>query len=245
MTHPATVVAIPAYNEQGKIGRVIAACQYPPGYEVVVINDGSTDATADEVRAASAQIATPVTIVTHASRQGVGACFQDVFRYALARPTAVIAFLAGNTKDDPQDVVRLVQTLVAGPYDYVQGARYLPGGGHAHTPWQRVIGTRWLHPWLLWCVTGRRLHDTTNGLRIFRAALLADPRIRWDQAWLRGYELEPYLLYYAIRLGYRVGEAPVQKSYPPRALGISKMPLLTGWWRISRALVYLGLHLKR
>lgn len=239
------LVAIPAYNEAGKIGRVIQACRYPSGYEVFIVDDGSTDETADEIRAAQAHTETPVTLRQHASRQGVGACFQTAFRYALGHAVDLVAFLAGNTKDDPQDVVRLVKVLQEGSYDYVQGARHLPGGGCENTPWMRVIGTRWIHPLLFWCATGRWVHDTTNGLRVFRTALLHDARIRWDQAWLRGYELEPYLLYYAVRLGYRVGEVAVKKTYPPKALGVTKIPLLTGWWLLSRALVYLGLRLKR
>lgn len=239
------LVAIPAYNEAGKIGRVIQTCRYPPGYEVVVVDDGSTDATVADIRSAQAHVETPVTVRAHTARQGVGACFQEAFRYALAHAFEFVAFLAGNTKDDPKDVVRLVNVLSEGGYDYVQGARHLPGGGCENTPWLRVIGTRWIHPALFWCVTGRWMHDTTNGLRVFRATLLTDPRIRWDQAWLRGYELEPYLLYYAVRLGYRVGEVAVKKTYPPKALGITKMPALTGWWLMSRALVYLGLRLKR
>jgi len=245
MSTPRVLVAIAVYNEAGKIGRVVSAYHYPTGYEVCVINDGSTDQTATEIHTAQAQITTPVTVFTHVTRQGLGACFQTAIRHALHQAFDLIAFLAGNTKDDPQDVVRLVEALLAGPYDYVQGSRYLPGGSFANTPWLRVMGTRWVHPWLFWCVTGRRLHDTTNGLRVMRTALLRDPRIQWDQAWLRRYEVEQYLLYYAVRLQYRVSEVAVKKIYPPHELGISKIPPLIGWWLMTRALVYLGLRLRR
>ena len=74
--------------------------------------------------------------------------------------------------------------------------------------------------------------------------LLEDPRIALDQSWLDEYELEPYLLFKAIRLGYGFAEVPVTKIYPPRKQGQTKMKPITGWWSILRPLIYLGLGLK-
>jgi dolichol-phosphate mannosyltransferase len=75
--------------------------------------------------------------------------------------------------------------------------------------------------------------------------VLTDPRLDLSPAWLDAYELEPYLYLRAIRLGYRTAEVPVTKIYPPKALGQTKMPPITGWWSILRPLVYVGLGLKR
>jgi dolichol-phosphate mannosyltransferase len=73
--------------------------------------------------------------------------------------------------------------------------------------------------------------------------MLDDPRIRLDQAWLDRYELEPYLLYQAVRCGYRVREVPVTVRYHAR--GTTKMSLFHDSWRLLRPLVYLRLGLKR
>ena len=86
--------------------------------------------------------------------------------------------------------------------------------------------------------------ESTNGFRAFRTALLRDPRIDWRQEWLDRYELEPYLLLKAIRLGYRHGEVPVTKIYPDHQLGYTKMRPFVDWWSILRPIVYLGLGLK-
>ena len=73
--------------------------------------------------------------------------------------------------------------------------------------------------------------------------LLDDPRIRLDQPWLDRYELEPYLLFQAVRSGYRVREVPVTVRYHAR--GTTKMRLMRDGWRILRPIVYLRLGLKR
>ena len=67
----------------------------------------------------------------------------------------------------------------------------------------------------------------------------------WRQSWLDRYELEPYLLLKAIRLGYRHCEVPVTKIYPPHEHGYTKMRPVVDWWSILRPVVYLGLGMKK
>src|SRR5262249_60595777 len=113
--------------------------------------------------------------------------------------------------------------VVAGPADFVQGSRYLGGGGFGNMPRYRVFSTRVLHPFVFSIAARKRVTESTNGFRAFRTALLRDPRIDWRQPWLDRYELEPYLLLKTIRLGYRHCEVPVTKIYPPHEHGYTKM----------------------
>ena len=112
----------------------------------------------------------------------------------------------------------------------------------------RRLATR-LHPLLFSLSVGRRVSESTNGFRAFRRQLLSDPRIVLRQPWLDEYELEPYLYWKAIRLGYRTAEVPVTKRYPDKAAakahGYTKMKPVTGWWSILRPIVLLSLGLKR
>jgi hypothetical protein len=110
-------------------------------------------------------------------------------------------------------------------------------------PHYRKLATR-LHPFLFSIACRRRVSDSTNGFRALRLAMLDDPRIRLDQRWLDGYELEPYLLFRAIRLGYRTAEVPVTKVYPARGLPYTKMKPFSGWWQMLRPIFYLGLGLR-
>jgi dolichol-phosphate mannosyltransferase len=109
----------------------------------------------------------------------------------------------------------------------------------------RVLATRYLHPWVVWLTTGRKLTDTSTGFRAIRTDVFRNPRVNLRQAWLKDYDCEMYILYKAITLGYRVAEAPASKIYPPRALGYTKMPPITGWWKMLRPFFVLRLGLRR
>ena len=78
-----------------------------------------------------------------------------------------------------------------------------------------------------------------------KISLFSDSRINLNQKWLDHYELEPYILFKAIRLGHKVGEVPVTKIYPPKKLGYTKMRPFLGWWSILKPIFYLGLGIKK
>lgn len=228
-----------AFNESQKILRVIERVDRDDVTEFMVFDDGSTDGTAEAVRARGFRVE------RHNGQQGVGASIRDVIRIAQREKFDVVVIMAGNDKDRPQEIPRLLAPIVAGRADFVQGSRYLPGGDFGNMPFYRRIATQCVHPILFSLVTLRRITDSTNGFRAFRVSLFDDSRIFIDESWLDQYELEPYLFFKAIALGYKVTEVPVTKIYPPHAEGYTKMKAVTGWWSILRPLVLLGLHLKR
>jgi len=157
----------------------------------------------------------------------------------------IVVILAGNDKDEPGEITRLLDPISDGSHDFVIGSRYLPGGMcGGDMPGYRRWATR-LHPWLMSRCAGKRLTESTNGFRAFRLALLADPRINLKQRWLDSYGLEVYLLWKVITLGYRHREVPCSKVYPPRALGYTKMKAGIGWWSILRPVFLLGLGIRR
>ena len=112
-------------------------------------------------------------------------------------------------------------------------------------PVYRVMATRVMHPLLFSLAARRRITDSTNGFRAMRLSMFDDARINLDQPWLDKYELEPYVFFKAIRLGYKVKEVPVSKIYPPKHLGYTKMKPITGWWSILRPIFLLGLGLRK
>jgi dolichol-phosphate mannosyltransferase len=228
-----------AHNEATKIGNVVE--RFPPGAvdAIVVVDDASTDETGGVAAARGARI------LRHEQRGGAGAAIRTALRCAVAEGFDVLVVLAGNDKDRPAEIERLLQPIADQRADIVQGSRYLPGSHFGNTPFYRQIATRYVHPLLFSALVGRRFTDTTNGFRAIRLSVLQDREIDLDQAWLNQYELEPYLLFKAVRLGYRVMEVPVTKIYPPHELGYTKMKPITGWWSILRPLFLLGFGLKK
>lgn len=226
-------------NQEREIGPVID--QIDPGdvTEVVVVDDGSMDGTPEVLTRRG------VKVLRNHAQQGVGAALRQLTSYAREQGFDILVTIAGNGKDAPREIPRLLRPIVEEGFDFVQGSRFMEGGRYGNMPSYRWIATRFIHPWFFYLITKRRLTDTTNGFRAFRLSILEDRRIDLGQSWLDHYEMEPYLLYKAVTLGYRVAEVPVTKIYPVRGSGYTRMKPVTGWWSVLRPFILLGLGLKR
>jgi dolichol-phosphate mannosyltransferase len=229
-------VVVPAWNEVGKIGEVVRKVPRRWASCVIVVDDCSADGTAEEARAAGADV-----VIRHERNRGVGAGIRTGLLEAKRLGYEVGAVLSGDDQHVPAELPRLLAPLFAGEADLVQGSRWLPGGATPGIPPDRRWLTR-LYPLLFRAASGFPVTDGTNGMRAFRLAMLDDPGIRLEQDWLDRYELEPYLLFQAVRRRWRVREAPVTVCYHSR--GTTKMKLLSDGWRILRPLVYLRLGLR-
>lgn len=233
------IALIPAFNEEAKIGCVVDRIDPTLVDTILVIDDGSTDATASVARNKGA------TVLSTGSVTGVGAALRSGLEYAQAGGFDLVVILAGNNKDDPDELPRLLDPICDDDCDFVIGSRYLAGGrcGGA-MPLYRRLATR-LHPWLMSRFCGKELTETTNGFRAFKLSLLDDPRIRLKQRWLDTYGLEVYLLWIVLKLGYRHMEVPCTKIYPPKSIGNTKMKPVVGWWSILRPIFLLGFGIRQ
>ncbi|MBI5507365.1 MAG: glycosyltransferase family 2 protein [Deltaproteobacteria bacterium] len=233
-------VVTPAYNEAPKVRPSLEALVAAKLGDVFAVNDGSKDGTG-EVMASVAG----VTVLHHAERRGVGAALRTGFARALEGGYDIVAVSSCVGKSRPEDVARLVDAVVSGGWDFVQGSRYLAGGAGVNMPAHRSLGTRGYSA-LFSLFAGHAVTDGSSGIRAVRAALLRDPRLDLDQAWLDTYELEPYLYYKALTLGFKVTELPISILYPAdRKASYTKMRMVSDWWRISRPLLFLRLGLRR
>ena len=226
----------PLFNERHAIAGLVQ--RVPPGIaETIVVDDGSDDGGPELAREAGARV------ITQGRRRGVGAAIRTGIETARANGHGVVVVLAANGKDDPAEAPRLIDKLRAG-YDYVQGSRFLrEGGASVHLPRGRGLMIRG-YTFLFRILSGFAATDVTNGFRAYRLSLLDDPRIRIDQPWLDRYELEYYLQWKAITLGYRVVEVGVSKTYPRGGGNYSKIRRVVDWWSIVRPTLLLWLRLK-
>lgn len=229
-------VVIPVYNEQDRIGDVLA--KFKPGIvdAVIVVDDGSTDETREMARRHGAGL------LVHPQRSGVGSAIRDGLERLRSEHFDAAVVMAGNGKDDPGEIPRLKALLASGETDYVQGSRFLEGGGFRNLPWTRYVMIK-SYTFLWSLLLGRWLTDVTNGFRAYRLDLLEDARIRLGQSWLDAYDLEYYLQYKVLSLGYRFREVPVSKNYPSRSNYTKIRPLLD-WWSIVRPLFFLRLGIR-
>jgi len=233
------IAIVPVFNEAAKIGEVVRRIPRQVVDQVLVVDDGSTDQSAEVARSLGARVI-PLTPTL-----GVGAALRAGYDYAVEDCYDVAVTVAGNNKDAPEEIPLLLDPIAENRADFVQGSRFLERDANfGAMPAYRQFATR-LHPVLFSLVARRRVTESTNGFRAVCTSVLADPRINLSQAWLRQYELEPYLYLRVIQLGYRTAEVPVTKIYPPKHLGQTKMKPIASWWSILRPLVYLGLGLRK
>jgi glycosyltransferase involved in cell wall biosynthesis len=152
-------VLIPAFNEADSIGPVLAALRAAAAWqEILVVDDGSNDGTAELARAAGARV------ISHPYNKGNGAAVKSGIRAAAGE---CILIMDGDGQHSAADALRLVGWL--GTYDLVVGARSTDG--QASTP--RRLGNHALN-WLASYLTGRPIPDLTSGMRAVRASCLRE-----------------------------------------------------------------------
>lgn len=230
----------PAWNEGARIARVVERVPLGVVETVLVADDGSSDDTGAHARAAGA------VVVRHDRNRGVGAAIRTGIDYGRAHGFDAIVVVSGGGKSPPEQIPGLLAPILEDRADLVQGSRYLEGGSHVRMPWNRRWGTC-AYTLLFSLLCGRRVSDASSGIRAFRLSIFEDRRLNLWQPWLDRYELEPYLLFTALRSGVRVAEVPIRIEYPPQTdrLPYTKMRAVTGWWSIFRPVLLLALGLRK
>src|SRR3989475_9453283 len=158
------LVAIPAFNEGPTIGSVVLkARQFAT--DVIVVDDGSTDDTAETAALAGAHV------IQHARNLGKGLAIRSAWLYARERAPEAFVLLDGDHQHDPDDIPRLVETILSGKSDVVIGARW---GKTSGMPMYRRMGKRALDYATAASAKNGLLTDSQSGYRVFsRRALFA------------------------------------------------------------------------
>jgi len=241
---PRIGVVIPVYGESDSVCWVLSRLREASVDTICLVVDVPLKRDMEKVREAAKQTRVVVHIIKNGERMGVGYSLRQGLGYLADSEYDIAVVMAGNGKDDPAEIDRVVEPIVRGECDYVQGSRYLPGGKKSRMPFVRVVFNR-LYPLIWTLLTRRRCTDVTNGFRCYRLDILTDRRINLNQNWLNGYSFEYYLHYKILALGYRMKEIPVSKTYPfGNRGGYSKIQPLKDWWPIISPLVLLFLGVR-
>lgn len=197
---PATgriLVAVPAYNEAGTIARVVTRVRDAlPGYDLLVVNDGSGDETGQILRRLG------VTVATHPCNLGYGRAVQTAIKYALSCGYDALVTLDADGQHPPEAVSAMMEEFDASRWDVLIGSRYIATRSYRAAPLGRRIGMR-LFSTLVRIVIGQRVYDTSSGLKIIRRDVF-EPLTHWHFV-----DFHAETIVYLMRLGHRVGEFPV------------------------------------
>jgi len=227
-------IAIPVINEGKRLlDQLARMAQLNLAADLIIADGGSKDGSTQP------EVLRDLKVRSLLVKTGPGrlsAQMRVMFAYALDQGYQGIVTLDGNGKDGVEAIPSFIDALAQG-YDFVQGSRFLPGGGEHHTPLDRKLGAMLLHAPLISLAAGIRYTDTTNGFRAFSAKLLSGPAVQPFRDVFDTYNLHYYLSIRAARLGYRIKELPVVRSYPQSGPVPSKIGGFGGKFAILKLLL--------
>jgi glycosyltransferase involved in cell wall biosynthesis len=228
---PFVMVAIPCYNEEVAVGSIVLrALRYAD--TVVVIDDGSTDNTADVAKLAGAEV------IAHQRNLGKGAAMKTAFSYASSGNYDILVLMDGDGQHNPEEIPKLVAPILAGEAEVVNGSRYLNGNGK-NTPRYRRLGQLVLDK-VTNVNSGLHLTDTQSGFRAFAAHTAPLFRFQTDTL-----SIESEMLIDASQKRLRIKEVEIgvrydvgqSKSHPVRH-GLRVLMLVLQDMEIRRPLYY-------
>src|SRR5688500_6531199 len=227
---PRCLVIVPVFNERGSVGKVVRRLrQALPDFDVLVIDDGSTD---DTLR----QIPSGVAVVSLPFNLGIGGAMQTGYKYAALHGYDVAVQVDGDGQHRPSEVRRLVECVVGGEMDLAVGSRFLEDTQYRQTLVRRV-GAYMLGA-LIKLLTGLWITDCTSGFRAANRRV-----IRAFAHWYPEDYPEPEVILLLHRAGYSIGELSVCMRH--RRNGQSSIGFLGGLFYVLKVTTCLMLDMMR
>jgi glycosyltransferase involved in cell wall biosynthesis len=193
------LAVVPAYNEASCVGKVVRELRRSaPGFDPLVVDDGSTDNTPAVAREAGARV------VRHPFNLGIGGAVQTGFTFAQEHNYDYLVQVDGDRQHDPGEIRRLEHAMAESDVDMVCGSRFLHEDHKYPAPVSRRTGIH-LFAFLLSKIVGQRVSDPTSGFRLYNRRAIG--------VFARDYphdypEVEAVLMVHAHRL--RMCEVPVR-----------------------------------
>lgn len=178
--------------------------------DIIICDGGSTDNSTSAKKLKKLKVNA---LLTKDDIGKQGAQLRMGFWWALKRGYKGIITIDGNNKDSIESIPRFIKKLESG-FDFIQGSRYLPGGGAVNTPFLRHFAVKHIHAPAISLTAGYTFTDTTNGYRGYSSKYLLHPSVKPFRDVFMTYELLAYLSVRASQLGLKVCEVPVVRTYP-------------------------------
>lgn len=236
-----SVVIIPTYNEKENIESIIRAVfglEHP--FDVLVIDDGSPDGTANIVKGLQKEFSERLNIIERAGKQGLGTAYICGFKWAIEQKYDFIFEMDADFSHNPSDLLKLYDACANQGADVAIGSRYISGVNVVNWPIGRVLMSYFASKYVR-MVTGLHIADTTAGFKCYRRAVLET--IDLDNIHFKGYAFQIEMKFTAYKCGFKIVEVPI--IFINRVLGVSKMNggifgeavlgvLKLKWWSLFR-----------
>ena len=211
------LIIIPTYNEKENIAKMVRRVMaLSLGFDLLIVDDGSPDGTAQLVRDLQPEFEGRLHIIERAGKLGLGTAYICGFKWALERDYARIFEMDCDFSHNPDDLARLDAMLAE--RDVVVGSRYAKGVNVVNWPMGRLLMSYFASKYVR-TVTRMPVYDATAGFVGYRREVLES--IDFDRVQMNGYGFQIEMKYSAWRLGYQIGEVSI--IFIDRTEGTSKM----------------------
>lgn len=213
------IVVIPTYNEIENVEEIIRKIfSLPVNFDVLVIDDGSPDGTADRVKTLQQEFAGRLHLLERTGKQGLGTAYIHGFKYALQEGYKYVFEMDADFSHNPKDLVKLYQACARGGNDVAIGSRYVTGVNVVNWPMSRVLMSYFASHYVRF-ITGMPIRDTTAGFKCYRRKVLET--INMDKVKFVGYAFQIEMKFSAWKYGFKLVEVPI--IFTDRTRGESKM----------------------
>ncbi len=187
-------------------------------FEVLIIDDGSPDGTADIVKKLQKKDPKRIHLIERTEKAGLGTAYIMGFAYAVEHEYDFIFEMDADFSHNPADLVKLYQACAEEGYDMAIGSRYIQGVNVVNWPMGRVLMS-WFASFYVRLITGMPIMDTTAGFKCYSRKVLKtiDP----DKIHFIGYAFQIEMKFNAWKHGFKIKEVPI--VFTERARGESKM----------------------
>ncbi len=210
------LVVLPTYQEAANIPVVLRRLlDATLDVDVLVVDDGSPDGTADLAQAVADESGR-VVVMRRTAKNGLGDAYRAGFAWGLERGYKALVEMDADLSHDPAAVPSLLAALEHA--DLAIGSRYVPGGSIPAWVWHRRLLSRFGNRYSSW-VLGLDVADLTSGFRAYRAEVVRDMDLGAIRAGGYGFQIE--MAYRVATAGGRIVELPIR--FMDRTEGQSKM----------------------
>jgi dolichol-phosphate mannosyltransferase len=215
-----SIVIIPTYNERENIENIIrAVLGLEKAFNILVIDDGSPDGTADIVKGLMTdEFKDRLFIIERKGKLGLGTAYITGFKWAVAEQYDYIFEMDADFSHNPDDLPRLYEACAKEGNDVAIGSRYVSGVNVVNWPMGRVLMSYYASMYVRF-ITGLKIRDTTAGFKCYRRRVLET--IDLDKIRFKGYAFQIEMKFTAFKCGFKIKEVPV--IFINRRLGTSKM----------------------
>jgi dolichol-phosphate mannosyltransferase len=212
------LVIIPTYNEKENIAKIIAAVfSLPVKFEILVIDDGSPDGTADIVSGLMEQYPHQLHLLKRNGKLGLGTAYIAGFQWGLNRDYSHFFEMDADFSHNPKDLLRLYKACQSGG-DLAVGSRYVKGGKLENWPFDRIFLSKGASFYVR-LITWMPVMDPTAGFVCYTRDVLST--IDLDKIQFVGYAFQIEMKYAARQKGFSIIEVPI--TFTDRIEGASKM----------------------